>query len=69
MRIEPGPDATQCLLLMLAAVQREPALIRRGKQRSWAQEPEGLLRFCTVTALAHAHTPIEETAVEILAAD
>ena len=35
MRIEPGPDATHRLLLMLAAAQREPALIRRRKQRSW----------------------------------
>jgi hypothetical protein len=37
MRIGSGPDATQRLLLMLAAVQREPALIRRRKQRSWEQ--------------------------------
>ncbi len=63
MRIGSDADPTERLLLMLAAAQREPALLRRPKQRRWDREPEDFLRFgagTTVTCLP------EETVAEVL---
>jgi hypothetical protein len=50
MRIGSVPDPTHCLLLMLASARREPALLRRPMQRSWAPGPEGFLEFCNAAA-------------------
>jgi hypothetical protein len=63
MRIGSVPDPTQPLLLMLAAARREPALIRRPKQRLWAPGPEPFLGFGEVAA---AQLVAEETIVETL---
>jgi len=52
MRIGSVPDPTQCLLLMLAAARREPALLRRPKQRSWAPGPEPFAGFCDAAVAA-----------------
>lgn len=54
MRIGSAPDLRQRLLFMLAAAQREPALIRRRKQRPWIQEGEEPLS-------AWAHTDQQST--------
>jgi hypothetical protein len=65
MRIGSVPDASQQLLLMLAAAQRQPALIRRRKQPLWKPEPEDFLRFCDViTAQANARSLAEEKIAE-----
>jgi hypothetical protein len=52
---------------MLAAAQRQPALLRRPKQRSWEQEPEDFLSFCdAITAQAKALSLAEEKMAESL---
>ena len=70
MRIGSAPDASQGLLLMLAAARRQPALLRRPKQRSWKQEPEDFLSFCdAITAQAKALSLAEEKMIAEIPAE
>ncbi len=68
MRIGSPPDISQRLVLMLAAAQREPALIHRRKQRPLAQKREEFQHFCDEAGTrAMARGLTEEKLAEILA--
>ncbi len=68
MRIGSPPDISQRLVLMLAAAQREPALIRRCKHRPLAQKCKEFQHFCDAAGTpAMARGVAEEKLAEILA--